>query len=409
MQSTCPRSFLPPLQVGLSVTLEHKYGHRDLVDMISNLGFCSSYFEANKYRSNAAVVQGVDLPEQVACSFLQYEADNVDHAYRTLDGHGSIHLMGQMATFTPAIQSTRRIPRLNVDMEVIKQLAKVNLVVQRDPKFVLANIKYNIVEVFQRDIQHEKLDVMWTVAFHLQKQMPMWSGYMQMLHRNIPHPGRSSDIFLPMIDLTPSDPTCVRSTLEYFVDHASRYNTTPVITFDQQLWWIAFKIIEALPSESPLHQIVLILGGFHTQMSFLGSIGNLMAGSGLKEVMSQVYAEGSVEHMLSGKAMARAVRAHLMVDSALNTMATAEMLGVPVPCVSSKEDLSNLGDQTVESMVPPLESVDPGHELPVQDMMDEHKDCGTGSQSSAEVLTAVEHLVEQLSEETCDPGRSSLI
>ena len=104
MQSTCPRSFLPPLQVGLSVTLEHKYGHRDLVDMINKLGFCSSYTEANKYRSNASVVQGVDLPEQVAGSFLQYQADNVDHAYRTLDGHGSIHVMGQMATFTPGIQ-----------------------------------------------------------------------------------------------------------------------------------------------------------------------------------------------------------------------------------------------------------------------------------------------------------------
>ena len=234
MQSTCPRSFLLPLQVGLSVTLEHKYGHRDLVDMISKLGFCSSYTEANKYRGNAAEVQGVDLPEEVAGSFLQYQADNVDHASRTLDGYGSVHVMGQMATFTPTVKSIRRIPRRKVDLEVIKQLSQVNLVKQRNPKTVLSEIKYTNVEMFQRGVQNDNLDVMWTVAFHLPKPQPMWSGFMQMLHHNIAHPGKSSDIFLPMIDLTPSDPTCVRSTLEYVVDHARRYNTTPVITFDQQ-------------------------------------------------------------------------------------------------------------------------------------------------------------------------------
>ena len=56
MQTTCPCSFLPTLQIGLIETLEHKYGHRDLVDMTNKLGFCYSYAEANKYRSNASVV-----------------------------------------------------------------------------------------------------------------------------------------------------------------------------------------------------------------------------------------------------------------------------------------------------------------------------------------------------------------
>ena len=172
-----------------------------------------------------------------------------------------------------------------------------------------------------------------------------------MLHRNIPHPGKSSDIFLPMIDLRPSDPTCVRSTLEYVVNHAHRNKTTPIITFDQQLWWIAFMIIEAQPRESPLHQIVLILGGFHTEMSFLGCIGSLMAGSGLKEAISQVYAEGSVEHILSGKAVARAVRAHLLVDSALNTMTTAQMLGVPLPCIYSEEESIQTSGQSNSELV----------------------------------------------------------
>ena len=166
-------------------------------------------------------------------------------------------------------------------------------------KSVQSEIRYISVELFQRDMFNDNLDMMWTVAFHLPQPTPMWSGYMQMLHNNLTHPGKSSDIFLPMIDLTPSDPTCVRSTLEYIVDHVSRYNTTPVITFDQQLWWIAYMVIKAQPRESPLRQIILILGGFHIEMSFLGSIGSLMAGTGLKEVMSQVYAEGSVDHMLS--------------------------------------------------------------------------------------------------------------
>ena len=58
-------------------------------------------------------------------------------------------------------------------------------------------------------------------------------------------------------------------------------------------------VMEYQPRESPLRQIILILGGFHTEMSFLGSIGSLMAGTDLKEVMSQVYFEGSVAHMIS--------------------------------------------------------------------------------------------------------------
>ena len=59
MSATCPRGFLLPLQVGLCVTLDHKYGHRDLIDLIYNFGFCSSYSESTLYKKNASVTQGV--------------------------------------------------------------------------------------------------------------------------------------------------------------------------------------------------------------------------------------------------------------------------------------------------------------------------------------------------------------
>ena len=54
------------------------------------------------------------------------------------------------------------------------------------------------------------------------------------------------------------------------------------------------------------------------QMSFMGSIGHLMAGSGLAEILELVYAPHAIQHIMSGKAVSRAVRAHLLMDAALN-------------------------------------------------------------------------------------------
>ena len=55
-------------------------------------------------------------------------------------------------------------------------------------------------------------------------------------------------------------------------------------------------------------------------MSFLESISTLMKGTGLLDVLSEVYAENSVVHMLSGKAIARAIRAHFLVESSLMSL-----------------------------------------------------------------------------------------
>ena len=61
----------------------------------------------------------INLPEEVTKSFLQYKADNIDHASMTLDGYGSVHVMGQVTIFTPAIKIIRHITRLKVDLEIV--------------------------------------------------------------------------------------------------------------------------------------------------------------------------------------------------------------------------------------------------------------------------------------------------
>ena len=72
----------------------------------------------------------------------------------------------------------------------------------------------------------------------------------------------------------------------------------PCVTFDQPLWWKACGINK----EAGL-DIVIRLGGFHTVMSYLGAVGKVMKGSGIEELFNQVYAENTVQHIISGKAV----------------------------------------------------------------------------------------------------------
>jgi hypothetical protein len=72
-------------------------------------------------------------------------------------------------------------------------------------------------------------------------------------------------------------------------------------------------------------------------MSFLGSIGTLMAGSGLSEALEICYGPNAVVHMMTGKAVSRAVRAHFIVDAALGRLLLRCLL-------SSDEDGDNQRD-----------------------------------------------------------------
>ncbi|VDH91070.1 Hypothetical predicted protein, partial [Mytilus galloprovincialis] len=78
----------------------------------------------------------------------------------------------------------------------------------------------------------------------------------------------------------------------------------------------AMNIIEDEPLKSPLKSVILRLGGFQLEMSFVGGISHLMEGSEITELLETVYAPNAVTHMTSRKAIARAVRAHFLLDTA---------------------------------------------------------------------------------------------
>ena len=219
------------------------------------------------------------------------------------------------------------IPRVKVTYKDVAIVGRVHIHFHKEERLGTGSIKFENLCSFKAHNQEADLDILWKAAILFGSPRPSWSGMMQFVHDG-DHPGKSSVMFLPMIDMNPSDVTCIYSTLMFISEHAHRYNVQPIITFDQPLWWKAFLITVTEPANSDLRKIVLCLGGFHTEMSFLGSIGHLMAGSGIQELFELIYAPNAVVHMLAGKAIARAVRAHLTVESALDALLLSDTMNI---------------------------------------------------------------------------------
>lgn len=93
-----------------------------------------------------------------------------------------------------------------------------------------------------------------------------------------------------------------------------------IVTFDQPLYAKATKIVASADKADPISNIFVRLGGFHLLMSFLGSIGHIMGGSGLDEAMELIYAKNSVVHIMNGHAYERALRCHFLIHIVLSTL-----------------------------------------------------------------------------------------
>jgi hypothetical protein len=141
---------------------------------------------------------------------------------------------------------------------------------------------------------------------------PNWFGFMQKTSDGS-HSGTAAIDMLTILDLNPTDENCIFSTLAFVCDQAKALRLPDVsVTFDQPLFIKAVDIAGAAKLE-----VVVRLGGFHLLRSYLGSIGKIMTGSGLEDVLMEIYGSNTIEHILSGKAYARALQGHLLVCEAL--------------------------------------------------------------------------------------------
>ena len=73
-------------------------------------------------------------------------------------------------------------------------------------------------------------------------------------------------------------------------------------------------------------------------MSFIASIGHLMPGSGLSELLETIYATNSVTHIHSGKTVSRDVRGYLLVYASLHTMLFAYAYNYTLPTAAGGDE-----------------------------------------------------------------------
>jgi len=255
---------------------------------------------------------------------ILFAGDNVDHNIVTIDGKGTFHGMGMIAALTPGRKTKRIIPRRNVSELKYVEKTKIDIVDYRFANHASRKIVFK--ELIKSCKCDRTVDVLWELSFSFKQSTPNWQGMMHLIHQGYEHPGQSSVVFLPMIDMYSGDKTCILSTLEFLCKQATSQNITPIITFDQPFYWKANKIILDAPKNSHLKDIVLLLGCFHTLMNLLGAIGSLMNGTGLKDILEVIYGENPVLHMMTGKAVQRAIRGHMLVDKCLNNMIVSDMV-----------------------------------------------------------------------------------
>lgn len=323
VQSARPRSVVAPLQIGLAAQMQYLYRSRFLVDTLNAMGFGSSYSEVQRFEKNAAcsVVPDVLGDIDITDTTLLLAADNVDHNIITLDGKGTFHGMGMIGAITPGKKVNQIIPRRRMSDLNITELTKIEIKEYNTAEQIRRRVNFHAIPLLPGSDM--SVDILWEMSFRFEQPIPNWQGMMHILHQGCEHPAPSSVVFLPMIDLYPGDKTCIYSTLHYLCKLAAEHNVPPIITFDQPLFWKASEIINEVPDTSCLKDIVLRLGSFHTFMNVLGAIGTLMSGTGLKNMLEVIYGENAVIHMMSGKAVQRAFRGHLLVAKCL----TREIVG----------------------------------------------------------------------------------
>ena len=342
------------IQIALGVLIRDS---KQLINQMHAFGVTCSYDEILRFKKSAAIAatEEIDLTgiSSEQSGLVQVIADNFDADISSQNGKLSTHSLAVLLTQPEEKEAENKIrdtiKRINkndmsnpIDYEIPIQRyngPKQPEMPKRAASKTVLPLKV-LVHKFLAERRSKESDVAFLQDVLTKSDCPEFNGYNTRISREQGHSyrPRTRAIYLPLIDMIPSDPDTIMTALTQAQHLTLKTGQKYVIfTCDLQLYRVATHVTWAYPDK--FENVILRLGGMHSLMSFVGSIGTLMEESGLSEILSDVF--GGVSKMLSGKKFPQNLRALRMVAEELLRRILQE---TPVVChqdlIQVLEDLS---------------------------------------------------------------------
>ncbi|MES9884476.1 MAG: hypothetical protein ABW185_26830 [Sedimenticola sp.] len=332
-----------PQHVGLAVYIYHKTRSREIITVLNKLGLCISYNDLHRTLTSVALevtekcsVDNVFIPANIMPgNFTQYAIDNLDFSECTLDG-SSMHVTsmvmfqnsevgqtlehGSFGTVPSKIHRRTSLDTLRISHDVPKRAGSIRKLTRDlrptsevDVDWLLKEDENGLTDI----------NLCWAIAracptklLEVDIDCPSWKVF----HAAISQSNVSTTAigYCPFLPNAPTNPDVVKEALQICIRASEKLGMKhTIVTQDEAVYEISYTLRKNNPSHFP--QLILRLGGFHLLMNYLGAIGKIMAGSGLKDMLvtSGIVHEGTANKILSGKGYYQSINAHMCAYESL--------------------------------------------------------------------------------------------
>lgn len=324
-----------PKHLGIGLTVHQATRSKEMVQLLFASGHSVSYDTVMKaecqlanavlssYRDDGEVVipkQFKDIPLR---GYIRFANDNLDKNCDTFDGKGSFHGTQTIALCRSAPDHVPYRPRVKIGQERKVTIPPNFNTLLNAPIFVEKPVPWFSYPVspewYKCDGVLQKIaeakDLAWLLCrqhYIIEQRVPAWTGFNHVVSKK---PYTKTIIgTLPLLDASAHDNDTLWTIIQNCKTMTHRLGQKyTVITFDQQLYCKA-KMLQWNAQEG-LDDVIIMLGGFHTQMNFTKVIGEFLSESGIRYIWteSSVYNSNTCDNILSGKHWNRAIKAQIFL------------------------------------------------------------------------------------------------